>query len=324
MRRRDLLLGAAAGLAAPAVGLHAESAWPRQPLRLVVPFPPGAANDTLGRAIADQLSPRLGQPVIVENRAGAGGAVGSETVARAAPDGYTLLLGHIGTLAVNPAIYPQLPYDVLKDFAPVAMIAKVPNVLVVHPKLPFQDVKSFVDHVRAHPSELRYCSAGNGSAGHIVMLAFLNALGLEMEHVPYRGLGPALTDLIAGRVDVTLGGVPTVMPFVQQNQLRALAVSSTERVASLPEVPTVAETVSPGFDVVPWYGIAAPAATPPPIIMRINQEVNASLNSAAVKQRLEQEGAVPAPMTPEQFGSLIRTELDRWAKLIHEAGVTAN
>jgi len=324
MRRRDLLLGAAAGLAAPAVGLHAESAWPRQPLRLVVPFPPGAANDTLGRAIADQLSPRLGQPVIVENRAGAGGAVGSETVARAAPDGYTLLLGHIGTLAVNPAIYPQLPYDVLKDFAPVAMIAKVPNVLVVHPKLPFQDVKSFVDHVRAHPGELRYCSAGNGSAGHIVMLAFLNALGLEMEHVPYRGLGPALTDLIAGRVDVTLGGVPTVMPFVQQNQLRALAVSSTERVASLPEVPTVAETVSPGFDVVPWYGIAAPAATPPPIVMRINQEVNASLNSAAVKQRLEQEGAVPAPMTPEQFGSLIRTELDRWAKLIHEAGVTAN
>ncbi|MXP65051.1 tripartite tricarboxylate transporter substrate binding protein [Roseomonas sp. M0104] len=324
MRRRELLLGAAAGLAMPAIGLRAEPAWPSQPLRLVVPFPPGAANDTLGRAIADQLSPRLGQPVVVENRAGAGGAVGAENVARSAPDGYTLLLGHIGTLAVNPAIYPNLPYDVLKDFAPVAMIAKVPNVLVVHPKLPFQDVRSFVDHVRAHPNQLRYCSAGNGSAGHIVMLAFLNALGLEMEHVPYRGLGPALNDLVAGRVDVTLGGAPTVMPLVRQDLLRALAVSSAGRVASLPELPTVAETLSPGFDVVPWYGIAAPAATPPAIILRLNEEVNASLNSPAVKQRLEQEGAVPAPMTPEQFASLIHSELDRWAKLIQVAGVTAN
>ncbi|MDJ0390607.1 tripartite tricarboxylate transporter substrate binding protein [Roseomonas sp. E05] len=323
MRRRDLLLGAA-GLAAPALGLRAEENWPGQPLRLVVPFPPGAANDTLGRAIADQLSPRLGQTVVVENRAGAGGAVGAENVARSPADGYTLLLGHIGTLAVNPAIYPRLPYDVLKDFAPVAMIAMVPNVLVVHPKLPFRDVRGLVEHVRAHPGQLRYCSAGNGSAGHIVMLAFLNALGLEMEHVPYRGLGPALNDLVAGRVDVTLGGVPTVMPLVRQDMLRALAVSSAERVSSLPDVPTVAESVSPGFNVVPWYGIAAPAGTPAAIITRINQEVNASLNSPAVKERLEQEGAVPAPMTPEQFASLIRSELDRWARLIHAAGVTAN
>jgi len=324
VRRRGLLLGTAAGLAAPAIGLRAAQPWPSQPIRLVVPFPPGAANDTLGRAIADQLAPRLGQPVVVENRAGAGGAVGSENVARSAPDGYTLLLGHIGTLAVNPAIYPQLPYDVLKDFAPVAMIAMVPNVLVVHPKLPFQDVQGLVAHARAHPGELRYCSAGNGSAGHIVMLAFCNALGLEMEHVPYRGLGPALNDLVAGRTDVTLGGAPTVMPLVRQDMLRALAVSSAERVPSLPGIPTVSETVSPGFNVVPWYGIAAPAGTPPAIVTRLNTEVNASLNSPEVKQRLEQEGALPAPMSPEQFAALISSELQRWGKLIREAGVTAN
>jgi tripartite-type tricarboxylate transporter receptor subunit TctC len=323
MKRRHVL-AAAAGMMLPGAGARAAQPWPSQPLRLIVPFPPGAANDTLGRAIADQLTQRLSQTVVVENRAGAGGAVGSEAVARSAPDGYTLLLGHIGTLAVNPAIYPNLPYDVQKDFAPVAMIALVPNVLVVHPKLPFRDIQGLVAHARANPGQLRYCSAGNGSAGHIVMLAFLNALGLEMEHVPYRGLGPALNDLVAGRVDVTLGGAPTVMPLVRQDLLRALAVSSGERVGSLPEIPTVAETVSPGFNVVPWYGIAAPANTPAPILLRLNSEINASLNSAAVKQRLEQEGAVPAPMSPEQFANLIGTELQRWGKLIRDAGVTAN
>jgi tripartite-type tricarboxylate transporter receptor subunit TctC len=322
--RRRYLLTATAGLALPALAARAAGPWPSQSLRLVVPFPPGAANDTLGRAIAEQLTTRLGQTVVVENRAGAGGAVGSEVVARSAPDGYTLLLGHIGTLAVNPAMYPNLPYNVQKDFAPVAMIALVPNVLVAYPKLPFANIQGLVAHARANPGQLRYCSAGNGSAGHIVMLAFLNALGLEMEHVPYRGLGPALTDLMAGRVDVTLGGAPTVAPLVQQGVLRALAVSSAKRVVSLPEIPTVAETVSPGFDVVPWYGIAAPAGTPAPIVLRLNAEINASLNSASVKERLEQEGAVPAPMSPDQFASLIGTELGRWAKLIRDAGVTAN
>ncbi|MBO1078408.1 Bug family tripartite tricarboxylate transporter substrate binding protein [Roseomonas haemaphysalidis] len=323
MRRRHIL-AATAGLALPAIAARAAAPWPSQPLRLIVPFPPGAANDTLGRAIAEQLTQRLGQTVIVENRAGAGGAVGSEAVARAAPDGYTLLLGHIGTLAVNPAMYPNLPYNVQRDFAPVAMIALVPNVLVAYPKLPFTDIQGLVTHARANPGQLRYCSAGNGSAGHIVMLAFLNALGLEMEHVPYRGLGPALTDLMAGRVDVTLGGAPTVGPLVQQGVLRALAVSSDKRVGSLPNIPTVAETVSPGFNVVPWYGIAAPAGTPAPIVLRLNAEINASLNSASVKERLEQEGAVPAPMSPEQFAGLIGTELKRWDKLIRDAGVTAN
>lgn len=322
MRRRDLLLGAA--VAAIGSRAFAQSApWPSRPIQLVVPFPPGAANDTLARAIADQLSPRLGKPIVVENRGGAGGSIGSGQVARSAPDGHTLLLGHIGTLAVNPAIYPNLPYDPVKDFAPVAMIANVTNVMVINPKHPFKDLKSLVDYARANPNSLRYCSAGNGSAGHIVMLAFLHATGVQMEHVPYRGLAQGLNDLVAGFVDVTIGGAPTVMQLVQQDRLRALGVSSPSRMKSYPDLPTIAETVAPGFAVRPWYGIAAPTGTPAPIIKRLNQEINDILGSSALVARLDQEGAEPAPMAPEQFGAFIRSEVERWGVLIREAGVTA-
>ncbi|OYW09566.1 MAG: ABC transporter substrate-binding protein [Rhodospirillales bacterium 12-71-4] len=322
MNRRTLLGAAAGALAAPAA--LAQGAWPNRPIRLIVPFPPGAANDTLGRAMADQLTPRLGQPVVVENRGGAGGTIGSEVVARAAADGYTLLLGHIGTLAVNAAMYPNLTYSPVRDFAPVAMIATTPNVLVVNPKQPFQTLKQLHDFAKANPNRVRYCTAGNGSAGHTVMLAFLQATGLEMEHVPYRGLGPALNDLVAGHVDVTWGGAPTVMPLARQGLLRALGVSSAQRVPSLPDLPTAAETVAPGFDTVPWYGIAAPSGTPPEIINRLNREINASLNTEAVAARLRQDGAEPAPRTPEQFGTFIRSEVTRWGELIRAAGVTAN
>lgn len=321
MNRRSLLAAASASLASPVA--QAQASWPTRPIRLVVPFPPGAANDTLGRAIADQLSPRLGQPIIVENRAGAGGTLGSEQVARAAPDGYTLLLGHIGTLAVNVAMYPRLTYNPAQDFAPVAMIATTPNVLVVNPRQPYQDMRGFVDYAKANPSKLRYCTAGNGSAGHTVMLAFLHAVQIELEHVPYRGLGPALNDLVAGHVDVTWGGAPTVMPLARQNLLRPLGVSSLQRVPSLPDLPTAAEAVSPGFDAVPWYGIAAPAGTPAAIVSRLNHEINASLNMPAVAERLRQDGAEPAPGTPETFGQLIRSEIARWGVLIRAAGVTA-
>ncbi|NKE44045.1 tripartite tricarboxylate transporter substrate binding protein [Roseomonas frigidaquae] len=322
MNRRQLLAATAATLAAPAV--QAQGAWPNRPIRLIVPFPPGAANDTLGRAMADQLSPRLGQPVVVENRGGAGGTIGSEAVARSAADGYTLLLGHIGTLAVNVAMYPNLTYSPVRDFAPVAMIATTPNVLVVHPRQPYQDLRGLADYAKANPGKLRYCTAGNGSAGHTVMLAFLHATKLEMEHVPYRGLGPALNDLVAGHVDLTWGGAPTVMPLARQGLLRALGVSSAQRVPSLPDLQTAAETVAPGFDAVPWYGIAAPTGTPDAVIRRLNAEINASLNTAEVSARLRQDGAEPSPTTPEAFGTLIRSEVARWSELIRAAGVTAN
>lgn len=321
MNRRQLLAATAATLASPAL---AQGQWPNRPIRLIVPFPPGAANDTLGRAMADQLTPRLGQPVVVENRGGAGGTIGSEAVARSAPDGYTLLLGHIGTLAVNVAMYPNLTYHPVRDFTPVAKIATTPNVLVVHPAQPYQDLRSLAEYAKANPNRLRYCTAGNGSAGHTVMLAFLHATGLQMEHVPYRGLGPALNDLVAGHVDLTWGGAPTVMPLVRGGRLRALGVSSPQRVPSLPDLQTAAETVAPGFDAVPWYGIAAPTGTPDPIIRRLNAEINASLNSPEVSARLRQDGAEPSPTTPEAFGELIRSEVTRWAELIRAAGVTAN
>jgi tripartite-type tricarboxylate transporter receptor subunit TctC len=220
-------------------------------------------------------------------------------------------------------MYPNLTYHPVRDFAPVALIATTPNVLVVHPRQPYRDLRGLVDYAKANPGKLRYCTAGNGSAGHTVMLAFLHATQLEMEHVPYRGLGPALNDLVAGHVDLTWGGAPTVMPLARQNLLRAIGVSSIQRVPSLPDLPTAAETVSPGFDTVPWYGIAAPTGTPAAIIGRLNSEINASLNSPEVAARLRQDGAEPAPTTPEAFGQLIRSEVTRWGELIRAAGVTA-
>jgi tripartite-type tricarboxylate transporter receptor subunit TctC len=321
MRRRDLLVGAAATVLSGRA--FAKEAWPNQNIRLVVPFPPGAANDTLGRAVGDQLGQRLDETIIVDNRSGAGGSLGSTYVARSKPDGYTLLLGHIGTLAVNRAIYPNLPYDPVKDFDPIAMIATVTNVMVVHPKQPFHDLPSLVAYARANPNKLRYCSAGIGSAGHIVMLAFLQATGVQMQHVPYRGLSQGLTDLIAGVVELTIGGAPTVMPFVKEGMLRALGVSSPKRVATLPDLPTIAETVAPGFDVRPWYGIAAPAGTPAPIVTRLNNEINAIIGTPALRARLDQEGAEATPMTPAVFGAFIRSEVERWDKVIKAAGVTA-
>lgn len=324
MKRRELLIGAAAASAAAMTGrAFAQEAYPSQTVRLVVPFPPGAANDTLGRAVADQLGPRLGKPMVVDNRSGAGGSIGSTVVARANPDGHTLLLGHIGTLAVNPAIYPKLSYDPVKDFEPIAMIASVTNVMVVHPSQPFHDLKSLVAFARENPNKLRYCSAGRGSAGHIVMLAFLHATGVQMEHVPYRGLAQGLNDLIAGVIEVTIGGAPTVMQLVQAGQLRALGVSSPARMATLPDLPTIAETVAPGFDVRPWYGIAAPAGTPEPIITRLNREINDIVGTPAMRERLAQEGAEATPMTPAAFGAFIKTEVQRWGDLIRAAGVTA-
>jgi tripartite-type tricarboxylate transporter receptor subunit TctC len=314
------LAGAAALAAAPA---FAQDTWPSQNIRLIVPFPPGAANDTLGRAVADQLSPRLGKPIIVDNRSGAGGSIGSNVVARSAPDGYTLLLGHIGTLAVNPAIYPKLPYDPVKDFEAVAMIASVTNVMVVHPSQPFHDLKSLVEFARANPNKLRYCSAGNGSAGHIVMLAFLHATGVQMEHVPYRGLAQGLNDLVAGVIDLTIGGAPTVMQLVQAGMLRALGVSGPNRLASAPDLPTIAETVAPGFDVRPWYGIAAPAGTPQAIVTRLNTEISAIVGTPVMRARLDQEGAEATPMEPAAFKAFIRSEVQRWGELIRAAGVTA-
>jgi tripartite-type tricarboxylate transporter receptor subunit TctC len=320
IRRRHLLLTASA-LAAPRLG-HAQDTWPNRPVRVVVPFTPGGSTDILARALSAELQETLGQPFIIENRGGAGGTVGSEVVARSAPDGYTLMMGHIGTLAVNPSLYRNLTFDTVTSFDPIVLVAVVPNILVVNPrKVPVNTVQEFIARAKSQPRGLTYGSGGNGSAAHIAAVAFSVATGIEMEHVPYRGTGPMMTDLIGGTIDLTMTGGPPALPPVRAGQLRALGVSSLTRLSSAPDIPTIAESGVPGFDATQWYGLVAPAGTPRPIIDRINAESTRILRGPKLRPRLEGEGADPAPGTPESFRELIVAERARWGELIRRADV---
>jgi tripartite-type tricarboxylate transporter receptor subunit TctC len=319
MQRRELLafsLGlAAAGL--PVSRGRAED-YPSRPVTLVVPFTPGGSTDFLARTVGERMAQGLGQSVVIENRPGAGGSVGSAAVAKADPDGYTLLLGHIGTLAFNPSLYPKLPYDPVADFAPVSMLAKVPNVLVVNPEVPVSSVAELIDYARQRPGELNYSSGGNGSAAHIAMAAFASAAGLDLVHVPYKGTAPGVTDLIGGRVQMTMTGGPAVLPFVRNGKLRALAVSSTTRLTSAPELPTIAEAALPGFEASQWYGILAPVGTPDPIVQRLNAEVHSAIASPDLMAQLSEEGAEPWPTSPAEFHDIILADIDRWGQLIRD------
>jgi tripartite-type tricarboxylate transporter receptor subunit TctC len=322
MQRRDLL--AAAGTFAFGARAFAQGSYPTRAIRLVVPFTPGGSTDILGRSIGLELAKAWGQPVVIDNVPGAGGSLGADRVAKAAPDGYTLLMGHIGTLAVTPSIYPKLPYDPVKSFAPVAWVARVPNVLAVHPSLPVKNVAELVAYARANPGRINYGSGGNGSAAHIAMEYLKLRTHTFMVHVPYRGTAPAVTDLIAGQTQAIFTGAPAVMPFVKSGRLRALAVSSPHRLASLPQLPTVAESGVPelaGFEADQWYGVVAPAGTPAAIVSRLNAQINASLHAAELKTRLEAEGAQATPTTPQAFGELIAREIERWRPVVKAGNV---
>lgn len=292
-----------------------------RPLRLVVPFTPGGSTDILARAIAPKLAQALGQNVVVDNKPGAGGSLGATEVAKAEADGHTLLMGHIGTLAVNPSIYPKLGYDPLKSFVPVAYVARVPNVLVVKAEAPWRSLKDLVEAARAQPGRLTYSSGGNGSAAHITFEALKLRTKLFMIHIPYRGTAPSVTDVLAGQVDCTFTGSPAVIPHVRSGRLRALAVSSAQRLAALPEVPTVAESGYAGFEADQWYGVVAPAGTPGPVVERLNAEINKALGLPDVAQQLAVEGAAPMPTTPQAFGELIRREIPRWAEVVRAGNV---
>jgi tripartite-type tricarboxylate transporter receptor subunit TctC len=320
LSRRHLALGALAlPLARPALG---QDGWPSRLVRMIVPFTPGGSTDILARALSAELQETLGQPFVIENRGGAGGTLGSEVVARAAPDGYTLMMGHIGTLAVNPSLYRNLGYDTVTSFQPVVLVAIVPNILVVNPrKVPVNDVQGLIARAKAQPGVLTYGSGGNGSAAHIAAVAFSVATGIEMQHVPYRGTGPMMTDLIAGTIDLTMTGGPPALPPVRAGTLRALGISSLTRLSSAPEIPTIAEQGVPGFDATQWYGVVAPAGTPRGIVDRINAESARILRGAKLRPRLEAEGADPSPGTPEQFRELIIAERARWGELIRRANV---
>jgi tripartite-type tricarboxylate transporter receptor subunit TctC len=321
--RRQALIGLAAALATPGLA-RAQGAWPDRPVRVIVPFTPGGTTDILARAMSSELQEALGQPFVVENRGGAGGTLGSEVVARSPADGYTLMMGHIGTLAVNPSLYRNLTFDTVTSFDPVVLVAIVPNILVVNPRrVAARNVQELVALARQRPGALSYGSGGNGSAAHIAMVAFTQATGTQMEHIPYRGTGPMMNDLIGGTIDLTLTGGPPALPPVRAGVVRALGVSSLQRLSSAPEIPTIAEQGVPGFDATQWYGFVAPAGTPRPIIDRLNAECTRILRSDRMRPRLEAEGADPSPGTPEQFREFIVAERARWGELIRTANVRA-
>ena len=314
--RRLACLAAAGLLSGVFVPAALAQGYPNKPIRLVVPFTPGGSSDILARAIGQDLGTAWGQPVVIENVSGAGGSVGAEKVARAAPDGYTLLMAHIGTLAVNPLIYPKLGYDPIKSFAPVAWVARVPNVLVVHPSVAARTVPELIALAKAKPGQLNYGTGGNGSAAHIATEYLKLQSHTVMVHVPYRGTAPAVTDLIAGQTQLMFTGAPAVMQFVKAGRLRALAVSSNKRLEALPDLPTVAESGLKGFEADQWYGLVAPAGTPEPIIAKLNARINQALESAELKARFQSEGAIPNPTTPQAFGAHIASELARWKPVV--------
>jgi tripartite-type tricarboxylate transporter receptor subunit TctC len=316
--RRALLLTA---LATPALA----QGWPSRPITIVVPFPPGGSNDLLARPLAAKLQQALGgHAVVVENRGGAGGTVGAASVARGPADGHTLMWGHIGTLAVNPWIYPNIPYDPLRDFAPVALVATLPSVLAVHPSVGVRTAEEFIALAKARPGTIEYGSAGNGAASHITMAAFCDAAGIELVHVPYRGNGPMLADLLAGRVKCSFAGAPVVMPSVRDNRLVGLGMSAREASPVIPGVVPMAARALPGFELVQWHGLVAPAATPPEVVARINAAVNGLLSDAEMMQRLATEGADPAPRSPDAFRALIAAEMERFRVLVARAGLKAD
>lgn len=320
--RRHLLLSAAAALALPA-------AWAQAPqlpktVKLVVPFPPGGSTDLLGRAIGARLATQLGITVIIENRGGAAGSVGAGEVARMPADGTTIMMGHIGTLAINPSIYPKLPYDPVKSFAPLALVARVPNVLVVNEKFPAKDFKAFIAQAKAEPGRLNYSSGGNGSAAHITFEYLKQRTGIFMPHIPYRGAAPAVSDVLGSQVEAIFTGSPALIAHIRAGRLRPLAVSSLQRMPALPDVPTVAESGYPGFEADQWYGVVAPAGMSAPLIALYNAEINKALASPEVARALAIEGAVPTPTTPQAFSQLIASEIPRWAQVIKRGNVTAD
>ena len=298
--------------------------YPAKPIKLLVPFTPGGSTDILARAIGVELTKAWGQPVVIENLAGAGGSIGADKVAKSSADGYTLLMGHIGTLAVNPSLYPALTYDPVKSFAPVAWVASVPNVLVVHPSVKANNVKELVALAKSKPGQLNYGSGGNGSAANLATEYFKMQTGTSLLHIPYKGTAPAVTDLVGGQIQVLFTGAPAVLPFIKSGQLRALAISSVKRLDALADLPTVAEAGFKDFEADQWYGVVAPTGTPRDIVMKLNTQINQALNAPELKSRLAAEGAIATPNTPEVFGQLIVREIARWKPVIQSGRVKAD
>jgi tripartite-type tricarboxylate transporter receptor subunit TctC len=297
--------------------------WPAKPIRLLVPFAPGGSSSIVARAVAAEMEKGLGQPIVVDNRPGGGGNVAMQEAARADPDGYTLIIGHIGTLAVNPFMFDKLPFDTNADFVPVSLLAKVPNIFVVHADVPAKDLREFIALVKSKPGQLYYGSAGNGSAGHLAMEYLKLVAGIDIVHVPYKGTGPNLIDLVAGRTQATSAGTPPLMPHVKAGKLRVIAVGS-KRLPSMPDVASVAEQGYPGFETTQWYGLNAPAKVPAPIIQRLAQEAAKAAKQPSVAERFALDDAEAVGSTPEEYAAFITAEQKRWGEVVRKAKIKAN
>ena len=323
--RRRLLGVLVAALVAPAV--HAQGAappagaYPTKPITMVVPFPPGGPTDLVARVLAQKIGEQMGQSVLVDNRGGANGNIGAAYVAKAPADGYTILY-NTSSITLSPSLYKNVPYDVSKDFLPVASVAVVPLGLVVNPSVPANTVAEFVAYAKANPGKLSYGSAGNGNVTHLGAFQFVQANGLEATHVPYKGSAPADVDLVGGQIQFMTDTVNSVMPFVRDKRLKMLAVTTGKRMALFPDVPTLAESGMPGFEVGAWQGVMAPAGTPPAVVTRLNAEIVAALKTPAVRERLALQGAEPLGSTPAEYGDYVQKELRRWAGVVKATGVT--
>ena len=296
--------------------------WPTRPVRFILPFPPGGGTDILGRLIAERLTASLGQPVVAENRGGAGGNVGAEAAAKSAPDGYTIVLV-APSLAISPSLYSKLNYDPVKDLAPVSLVATVPNVMITNPSVPAGTLADFVRLAKSRPGEMNFGSGGSGTSNHLAGELFNIVAGVKLVHVPYKGVNLAMNDVLSGRVQLVVIGIPAAAPHIKAGKLRALALLAPQRSPVLPEVPTAAEAGLPKFEVTTWYGILAPAGTPRPVVARLNGELGKIMHSPELKDRLEALATDPVTSTPEEFADLIRREIVKWGEVVREAGLKA-
>lgn len=301
-------------------GAHAQQDYPTRPIRIVVPSSPGGGTDILARQIAQKLTERWGQQVIVDNRPGAGQMIGIELVAKAAPDGYTLVMTAT-PLALNTVLYKKVPYDPVRDFAPISQVAAMPNIIVTHPALPARTIRELIALARSHPGQLVYASSGVGTGPHLSMELFLTMAGVKMGHVPYKGTNPGMIDTMAGQVQVLMSTLLPPLPHIKTGRLRALGVTSSKRVSSLREVPTIDEAGVPGYEVVGWYGIAAPANTPRDVINKLYSEIANILQSPETRDKLAADGAEPVGSTPEQFAAFIQSEIDKWSRVVKSSGI---
>lgn len=322
LNRRQFALGTAATLALPS--LRAQNTWPSKPIRFLVPFAPGGTSEIVARSVAAELTKQLGQNVFVENKPGGAGVVAMVEAQKAAPDGHTIILGHVGTLAVNPYMLSNQPYDVNRDFIPVTLLAKVPNVFVIHPEVPAKNFREFVAYAKANPGKLSYGSAGNASAGHLAMEYLKLVTGMFITHIPYRGTGPQLTDLLAGRTQASSAGMPALGAHIRSGKLRPIAVGTQQRIAALPDVPTVQEMGFRNFETSQWYGILAPAGTPPDIVKRLQEESFKALRSSAVTERFATDNAVGGGGPSSEFAAYIASEQRIWKDIVKRASIKAD